>query len=184
MRGYIRPTKRRPRDVQLAAIASLRPDEVYEDDGRNGQDIDAVIASLRYRGDVVAVPTLRVISSYPPRLRKVIDRVHKIGAVIIDGDGRKSSRASDVVAMIAEAAKKEGHPSDVARRAGMRGAARAKYSRTRVRKALPLWRRTDVTNAEFERKTGIPYQTMRRRIIAYELGDPSRGPAGRKPQRT
>ena len=174
-RGYIKPTRRCPEARQRSAIEVLRPDEIYCDTPKSEQTIDAAVKSLRHRGDILAVPHLSVISGHAPTLHRIISRVHAVGAVVIDGAGRRSDVADDLLAMIGEATRRQGHTPDDARKYGAKGAARKRYSPSKIAKALKIWHDPTVTNREFEVRTGIPYATMRRYAQSRGTG------AGRKP---
>lgn len=176
-RGYVRPTKRYPLAKQLAELEPWECDEIYVDDGKNGQDIGAVVRSLRHPGDMLVVPTLDRIAGSKRGLRPWLAQLREIGVIIVEAStGRRSDNPGDVEMMVLDAITRKGHDTETARRFGKMGGAKTKITQAQLAKAKKLWADSQITNDEIRRRTGISYRTLWRHLGARRV------PAGRKPR--
>lgn len=173
-RGYIRGTAREPIETQRSELERYGCDEIYVE-GDGAQSIEAAVVSVRV-GDELVVTTLDRIAASKRGLRPWLERLREIGAVVVETrTGRRSDNPADAEGMVLDAITRKGHPTALAAEYGrMR---RGTITPAKLAKAKRLWSNPDVTNAEIERRVGVSYHGLRRRLGARGV------PAGVKPRK-
>lgn len=172
-RGFIRGIKRLQAVDQLAFLETAGVTTIYEN------DVNEAIASLRQGDELALGGGLQILADNRQSIRELVDRVHAIGATVVD-IATDQNTGRDGVAMLDEAVvniavAKFGNVKDAGTLGSKVRWAEAQLSRMDEDEARKIWHDKSLTREEaLARMTGWTDGTARRL-----LGKPDR-PAGRR----
>lgn len=161
-RGYVRATRRLPKDLQIAALVAYGVDrDVIYVEGENKETLDEAVRSLRVEAaDELVVYTLDRIAGSKRELRKALAAIRDKKAVIVEVlTGRRSDDPDHMAEMIIDALTRKGHATADASRFGAMASHRQKPLRMSEEVAKAIWIDARIrTNAEAAKKIGLSAQ--------------------------